>query len=130
MKKIGIIEIYLKRNGGVVYTRHVKKVLSKEFDLDQINLEAKFFKKQRYFKYLESFYYILKLKGEKNLWIRDFYSTLLLSKKRTKGKNLAMIFHIDFSKFPLFSRIPLLLLEKFVFYNQLKKIDVIVTISE
>jgi len=130
MKKIGIIEIYLKRNGGVVYTQQVKEVLFPKFDLEQINLEAKFFKKKRYLKYLESFYYILKLRGEKNLWIRDFYSTLLLSKKRTKGKNLAIIFHIDFLKFPLFSRVPLFLLENFFFYRQLKKVDVIVTISE
>lgn len=130
MKKIGVIEIYSKRYGGVVYTQQVKKALSAEFDLEQVNLEAKFFKERRYLKFLESFYYLLKLKGEKDIWIRDFYSILSLSKRRTKGKNLALIFHQDSLKLPLLGRIPIFLLEKLVFWRQLKKVDAIVTISE
>lgn len=130
MKKVGIIEIYSKRYGGIVYTQQVKEALSKEFDFESVNLEAKFLKKRRYLKFLESFYYILKLKGEKDLWIRDFYSTLLLSKKRTKGKNLTIVFHIDFLKMPLVAGFLHFLAEKIFFYKQLKKIDAIVTISE
>lgn len=130
MKKIGIIEIYSKRYGGIIYTQQVKEVLSKEFNLESVNLEAKFFKKRRYLKFLESFYYILKLRGEKNIWIRDFYSTLLLSKKRTKGKNLTIAFHIDFLKMPTLASVPHFLAEKLFFYKQLKRVDAIVTISE
>lgn len=130
MKTIGLPRIFFKRTGGVAYINQVKEALSGEFDLEEINLEAKRFKKRRYLKFLESFYYLFKLKGEKDLWIRDFYSTLLLSKEKTKGKNLALIFHIDFLRFPLFSKAPLFLLEKLFFYRQLKKVDVIVVISE
>lgn len=130
MKKIGIIEIYSKRYGGIVYTQQVKEVLSEEFDFESVNLEAKVFKKRRHLKFLESFYYILKLSGEKDLWIRDFYSTLLMSKKKTKGKNLAIAFHIDFLKMPLFGGIHHFLAEKLFFYRQLKRIDAVVTISE
>ena len=43
---------------------------------------------------------------------------------------MALIFHIDFLKFPLLSKIPLFLLEKIFFYRQLKKADAILTISE
>ena len=130
MKKIGLIQIFSKRYGGVIYMQQLAETLSGEFGLETVNLEATHLRKRRYLKFLESFYYLFKLKGEKNLWIRDFYSTLSLSKKRTIGKNLVMVFHIDFLKFPLFSRIPLFLLEKLFFYRQLKKVDAIVTISE
>lgn len=130
MKKIGVIEIHSKRYGGVVYTQQVKNVLSAEFNLEQASSEAQVFKKNRYLKFLESFYRLFTLKGEKDVWIRDFYSVLSLSKKRTKGKNLALIFHIDTLKLPLLGRIPIFLLEKFVFYRKLRKVDAIVTISE
>lgn len=130
MKKIGIVEIHSKRYGGVVYTKQVKNALSREFDLEQIDSAAKFFKNGRYFKFLESLYNLFRLKAEKDIWIRDFYSILSLSKKKTKGKNLALIFHIDTLKLPFPANIPIFLLEKLVFYHKLKKADAIVTISE
>jgi len=130
MKKIGVIEIYSKRYGGVVYTQKVKKALSRDFDLEEVNLEAKFFRKRRYLKFFESFYYLFKLKGEKDFWIRDFYSTVTLNKKKTKGKNLTLIFHVDSLSLPLLARIPAFLLEKLFFYRQLRRVDAIVTISE
>jgi len=130
MKKIGVIEIHSKRYGGVVYTQQVKNALSGEFDLEQIDSEAKFFKKGRYLRFLESLYRLFALKGEKDIWIRDFYSVLALSKKRTKGKNIALIFHVDPLKLPLLAKAPIFLLEKFVFYRKLEEVDAIVTISE
>lgn len=130
INRIKWIEFSSKRYGGVWYNQQTRKALSKHFDLELASLEPKYLKKRRYLKFLELFYYLLKIKGEKSLWIRDFYSVLSLSKKKTKGKNLALIFHIDFLKFPLFSKIPLFLLEKLFFYRQLKKVDAIVTISE
>ena len=128
--RIKWIEISSKRYGSVWYNQQARKALAKHFSSKLLSLEAKYFKKRRYLKFFESFYYLFKLRGEESLWIRDFYSVLSLSKKRTKGKNLALIFHIDFLKFPLFSKIPFFLLEKFVFYRQLKKVDAIVVIAE
>ena len=130
MKKIGIIEIHSKRYGGVVYTQQVKKALSKEFDVEHIDSGAKFFKKSRYLRFFESLYRIFGLKGEKDIWIRDFYSVLALSRRRIKGRNLALIFHVDPLRLPLLAKIPIFLLEKLVFYRQLRKVDAIVTISE
>jgi len=113
-----------------LYNQQAKKVLSKYFDLELVNLEARYFKKFRYLKLPESFYYLLKLKGKKDLWIRDFYSTITLSFDKTKGKNLAVIFHIDFSGFPILSRPFLVMLEKLFLYRNLKKVDTIIVISE
>jgi len=130
VKNIGWIEISSKRYGGVLYNQQARKALSKYFDLELINLEAKYFKKLRYLKIPESFVYLLKLKGQKDLWVRDFYSIITLPLDKTKGKNLAVICHIDFSVFPLFVKLPLILVEKLFFYQNLKKTDAIVTISE
>lgn len=130
MKKIGWIEISSKRYGGIVYNQQARKLSAKYFDLELVNLEAKHFKKIRYLKIPESFVYLLRLKDKKDLWIRDFYSTITLPLDKTKGKNLAVICHIDFSGFSLLARPFLILFEKLFFYRNLKKIDTIVTISE
>lgn len=127
---IGWIEISQKKYGGVIYDNEVKHILSKEFDLDLINFEPKYFKKLRYLKIPESLFYLFKLKGERDLWIRDFFSTIVLSFKKTKGKNLVMVHHLDFSGFPFIAKPFLYLLEKLFFYQGLRKTDAIVTVSE
>ncbi len=127
---IGWIEINKKKYGGVVYDDKAKDILSKEFDLDLINSESKYFKKVRYLKIPESLFYLFKLKGKKDLWIRDFFSTITLSLKKTKGKNLVMVHHLDLSGLPLISRPFLNLLKRFFFYPKLQKADAIVTVSE
>ena len=87
MKSVGFIQIFLKRYGGVIYRKQVIDALSENFNIEQINLEAKVFKNNRYLKMPESLFYLLNLKGNKDLWIRDFYSTVALRKKNTEGKN-------------------------------------------
>ncbi|MFA5878112.1 MAG: glycosyltransferase family 4 protein [Candidatus Staskawiczbacteria bacterium] len=129
-KKIGWPEISLKRRGGVIHRAYVREVLSKDFDLELINLEAKYLKHFRYFKFIESFFYYLFLKGEKDLWVGDFYSTVFSNPKRIKGKNLVWIHHLDFSGHPLISQPFLNLLTKLFFFRNLKKSDAVVTICE
>ena len=129
-KKIGWPEISLKRRGGVIHRAYVKDALSKDFDVELINLEAKYLKRFRYLKFLESFFYYLLLKGEKDLWVRDFYSTVAFNLKTMKGKNLVWIHHLDFSGHPLISQPFLNLLTNLFFFRNLKKADFIVTISE
>lgn len=128
-KDIGIFTIFSKRYGGNIYKDRALNVLSSSFNISYVNLEASYFN-NRYLKALESFIKLLFFKGQKDLWIRDFYSTVTLNKNNIKGKNLSLIFHIDFSGFRFFPRIILPLLEKAFFYRQLKKIDAIVVISE
>ncbi|MEK7663909.1 MAG: glycosyltransferase family 4 protein [Patescibacteria group bacterium] len=129
METIGLINIFSKRSGGNIYKNQVINTLSGTFDVEYVNLEANYFK-NRYLKSLESFIKLLFFRGKKDLWIRDFYSTITLNKKNTRGKNLTLIFHIDFSGFRLIPRLLLPLLEKTFFYIQVKRADATVVISE
>jgi len=127
---IGWIEISKKKYGGIVYNEKAREILSEFFDLELISCEARFFKKIKYFKIPESLFCIWKLKGKKDLWIRDFYSTVCFFPKRTKGKNLVLIHHLDFSGFPLIARPFLNFLKNVFFWRNLKKADFILTVSE
>ncbi len=130
MKKIGYIQISSGGSGGTVYTKKALQAISSDFKTEIINHEPKYFKKWKFLKALAVFFNILFFKGEKDLWIRNFYSTAVLNKKRTGGKNIALLFHVDFSGFSPSLRPFLFFFEKVVFYRQLKKMDCIVTISE
>lgn len=126
---IGWIEIVKNKYGGFVYHQEARAALAKEFDVEVILREAKYFKKYRYLKIPESMIYLFRLKGAKDIWIRGFLSTVSLALDRTKGKNITVIHHQDFSGFPFFARI---IFESFqrLFYKNLKKVDAIVTVSE
>jgi len=125
---IGWIEISKKKYGGIVYNELARSVLSQEFDLDLIVCEAKIFNEIRYLKIPESLFYLSKLKGKKDLWIRDFYSIITLPFDKTQGKNLVVVHQVDFSTFPIISR-PIFFFLKKIFYYNLKKADAIVTVS-
>jgi glycosyltransferase involved in cell wall biosynthesis len=117
-----------KKYGGVVYGDQLREFLSKNIDLDFIDIEGKHFR-NRYLKTLESLFYLLRLNGKKNLWIRDFFSTVTLPIDKTQGKNLVIVHHVGFYTFPLIARFPYFILEK-IFYQNLKKVDAIVTVSD
>jgi len=126
---IGWVEISKKRYGGIVYNEAARNALSQDFDLDLIVCEPKYFKNIRYLKIPESLLYLSELEGKKDLWIRDFYSTITLSFDKTQGKNLVVVHQVDFSTFPLISR-PIFFFLKKIFYRNLRKADGIVTVSE
>ncbi|MGB2762533.1 MAG: glycosyltransferase family 4 protein [Minisyncoccales bacterium] len=123
------IEISKKKYGGIVYNEQAREVLSKNFDLDLIVCKPRYFRKIRYLRIPESFFYLLKLRGKRDLWIRDFYSMITLPLDKTKGKNLVMVHQVSFSGFPLISR-PIFFFFKKIFYHNLKKANAIVTVSE
>mgnify|MGYP001561115103 CR=1 FL=1 len=126
---IGLMTIFSKRSGGNIYKQQVVNALSGTFRVEHVSFQAEYFK-ARYSKALESLIRLFFFKGKKDLWIRDFYSTIALNKKRVQGKNLCLVFHIDFSGFRLIPRIILPAIEKLFFYRQLKKTDAIVVISQ
>lgn len=129
MKKIAWIRISSRRYGGAIYGEKVREILAKYYDFKVKNVTAGFLS-WKYLKPLEWFWGLMKLRGESDLWIRDdFYSIALQSLNKTKGKKLAIIYHLDSSVFPLILRPLLFLLEKF-FYLNLKKVDAILTISD
>ncbi len=117
-----------KKYGGTVYGDQTKEALSENIDLEVLGVEGKHFK-NRYFKTLESLYYLTKLEGKKDLWIRDFFSTVTMPLDKTQGKNLTIIHHVGFFTFPLIAKIPYFILER-IFFRNLRKVDAILTISE
>jgi len=127
--KIGWVEISKKRYGGSIYDELSRKVLSRNFDLELISVDAHYLKKIRYLRIPEALIYLCNLKGGKDLWIRNFFSTITFPIDKTNGKNLAIVYHIDFSTLPLVSQPVFFLFEK-IFYQNLKKVNAILTISE
>jgi len=127
-KKIGwphSIDINLF-SGGRAYTRKVIDVLSKEFDVEVINVS---FKNNKRYRYPQLIYNLSKLCGEKDLWIREFNEVISMFLDKTQGKNLALIYHIDFSIKPFYMWPFYYTLEK-IFYRNLRNVDVIATICK
>lgn len=129
MKNIGWIQTFSKKYGGTLYGEEVKKALQNSYTIEVFDMDAKFTNLNRYLKSVKSLSALMRIRGEKDLWIRDFYSCCTFSFDKTVGKNLVIIHHIDFSGFPLFSRPFLFLLEKIFFWRNLKKMDGIVVVS-
>lgn len=124
--KIGWISVLKKMYGETIYASMVQSILSQYHDLDIINVGLDHFKKYLYFKILFRLY---RVSGEKEIWIRNFDSILTMPFDGTKGKNIALIFHIDHSFQPPYLKPPLVALEN-IFYHHLKKVDAVITISK
>ncbi|MDP2641540.1 MAG: glycosyltransferase family 4 protein [Candidatus Yanofskybacteria bacterium] len=126
---IGWIEISGKKYGGVIYNEEARNALAGKFNIELVLRKPVWFSRLRYLRIPESLFRLLSLKGERDVWVRDFYSTLTLPFDRTKGKNIVVMHHDDFSGFPLLAR-PFFFLAQRLFYRNLKKVDSIVTVSE
>jgi glycosyltransferase involved in cell wall biosynthesis len=122
---IGWIEVLKKVYGETIYTDMAKSILAKHHDIEVINVGLDSFKKYLYPKIL---YRLCRIAGKKDLWIRNFDSILTMPHDRTRGKNVALIFHIDYSFQPLCLKMVWKVLER-IFYSHLKNVDAIVTIS-
>lgn len=127
-KKIGWVQIRSRKYGGKVYESQAQEILAKNFDFEMVNVDTKYFKKG-YFKIPELIFNLSRIKGEKDLWIRDLNSLTVLNSQKTRGKNLAIVHHIDFSQSSSLSKPINLLIEKNI-YRNLKKADAILTVSQ
>ena len=123
--EIGWIEVLKKVYGETIYTNMAQSVLLKHHHLERINVGLDRFRKYLYPKIL---YRLCKISGEKDLWIRNFDSIITMPYDGTRGKNIALIFHIDYSFQPVYLKPSWMILEK-IFYHHLKKVDAIITIS-
>ena len=123
---IGWIEVLKKVYGETIYTDMAKSILAKQHDLEVINVGLDPFKKYLYPKIL---YRLCRLTGRKTIWIRNLDSVVTMPYDRTRGKNIAMIFHIDHAHQPTCLK-PLFRMGEKIFYHHLKKADGIVTISK
>jgi len=126
---IGWIEISLKKYGGVIYNQEAREALADDFNVELVVAEPRYFSKIRYLRIPESLFYLRRLSGQKDIWVRDFYSTLTMPLDKTSGKNIVVIHHDDFSGFPFLVRPIFKIAQKF-FYRNLKKADGIITVSE
>jgi len=124
--EIGWIEVLKKVYGQTIYTNMAQSILSKYYDLEIINVGLDHFKKYLYPKILSR---LCKIAGEKDVWIRNFDSVIMMPFDGTKGKNIALFHHIDHSFQPAYLKPSLMLLQK-IFYHHLKKVDAIVTVSK
>ncbi len=124
--EIGWIEVLKKAYGETAYTRMAQSVLSSQHRVEAINVGVDQFRK---YLYPMIFYRLCRITGEKDLWVRNFDSVITLPFDRTRGKNIAMVFHVDHSFQPAYLKPCFAVLEE-VFYRQLKKVDAIVTISK
>ena len=130
MKTIGWIEIHLKKYGAIVYNDQARKALAQsgEFQVQLLDASSRWFERIRYLKIPEAFVRVAFLQGKRDVWVRDFYSVLAMSPRRTRGKQVAIMHHLDFSGFPLIARLPLSVLKR-VFFRNLKHVDAIVVVS-
>lgn len=126
--KIGWIKIASRRYGGVIYGEQVREALSQDFDIETVNIDSGYFRRG-YARAPELFCNLLRVKGEKDLWIRDLYPLITLGWDKTSGKNMAIVYHIDFSTSSPAAKLPNFFLERLI-YHKLKNVDFIVTISE
>ena len=128
MKKIAWVKISSRKYGGVAYEETAQEILRSDFEVEPVRINSRIFKRG-YLRAPEVFFNLLRLKGEKNLWVRDSNTIITLPFDRTRGKNLAVIHHIDFSQ----SKFPFKIIDFFIekmIYHGLKSADMIVTVSE
>ncbi|MFH1714511.1 MAG: glycosyltransferase family 4 protein [Candidatus Nealsonbacteria bacterium] len=128
MKTIGWIKISSRKYGGVAYEELAREALSGDFDVELVEMKSNIFKKG-YLRAPEIILNLVKLKGERDLWVRDNNTIITLPFSRIKGKTLAMVHHIDFSTAPFWSKPLDLIVEKLIYFG-LKKADFIVTVSK
>jgi glycosyltransferase involved in cell wall biosynthesis len=127
MKKIGWLKISSRKYGGVAYEELAREALSGDFDVELVEVQSNIFKRG-YFRAPETFLNLLRIKGQKDLWVRD-NNTILTLPLRKIGKTLAMIHHIDFSTTPLWFKPVDFVIERLLFCG-LKRADFIVTVSQ
>lgn len=124
--KIGWIEVLKNRYGETAYARMAQSVLSKHHHLELFNVGLDHFKKYDYPRILLR---LSRLRGAKDIWVRNFDSMITLPYDHTEGQHLVVIHHIDFSTQPSYLKLLFKGLEN-CFYRHLRKTDFIVTVSQ
>ncbi len=130
---IGWIEVHLKRQGGVIYNNQAREQLAQGgIQVELVDVSAKVFSWFRYLKIPEALFRLVFLRGAKDVWMRDFFSTLTMPLEKKQGKNAVLIHHIDTRYLPglrFFTR-PMMFAAEKLFYRNLWRADAIVVVSE
>ena len=127
-KSIAWIEISLSPYGGFMYNEQARKALSRIGRVDLVNAQARH-QRFRVLKFLESFLRLTKLEGRRDAWVRTFYSALSLPFDKTRGKQIVVRHHVDFSTFPWYVR-PFFWVLELWFERVLRRMDALVVVSQ
>lgn len=127
---IGYIEAPKKNRwdigGGNAYRESLISLKSDECDIESMGILLNR-NGNKIFQSFKTLSHLLYLKGQKDIWIRDYFSTLTLPFDRTVGKNIAIAHHIDskYLSYPFISK----RMDK-VYYSNLEKVDLLVVVSK
>ena len=111
------------KDGGNAYEKQLLNFLCDNYEVEEIYPHSD--RKNEMLRWAEELFRLSKLKVSKDIFIRDFYSSAVMSS--SSGRNISIIFHIDSSQMdhPFLNK----MLERKL-YRNLNRIDTIVTISE
>lgn len=124
--RVGWIEVLRKPYGETIYAQMARTALSSCCEIEVLNVG---FEKYKKFLYPGILWRLSRIKGNKDIWIRNFDSILTLPLNQTVGKNIALIHHIDSASQPFYQKWVFYGLEE-IFYRNLKQVDAIVTVSQ
>ncbi len=112
-------------SGGGAYKQLLLKLLLERYDVETMGMVLG--QGNKLLQGAKLLYRLCRLKGVKDIWIRNFLSTVTLPFDRTAGKNVLILHHFDsaYTAYPVLSRF----LER-VFYHNLRNVDVVVTVSQ
>jgi glycosyltransferase involved in cell wall biosynthesis len=121
---IGFFDPVSEKTGGFAYRKQVRAALSKKYDVEVFTVtgQAGIIPSVRLRRMVE----IARVKGPKDVWIRDFYPVIGMSIRRNPGKNIALFLHMytegEESDMPgrLFTNL---------FFRNIRKCDRVVTIA-
>jgi len=90
--EIGWIEVLKKVYGETIYGRMAQSALSERHHVEIINVGMDDFNN---YMYPLIFSRLCRISGKKDVWIRNFDAVITTPFDRTKGKNIAIVHHID-----------------------------------
>ena len=124
--RIGWIEVLRRPYGETIYAEMAQSILSSQWNVEVINVGY-----DPYFKilYPAILWKLCRIRGEKEVWIRNFDSILTMPYDHIKGKNIALIHHIDPTIQPFYQKPIFSALER-AFYRNLQNVDGIITVSK
>jgi glycosyltransferase involved in cell wall biosynthesis len=112
--------------GGNAYRKSLLSLTSQDCDIEPMGI---IFNKNgnKIFQGCKTLSDLLYLKGQKDIWIRDYLSVLTLPFDHTVGKNIAIVHHIDnnYLSYPFLCNF----MDK-IYYSNLKNVDLLVVVSK
>lgn len=133
MMRIGWIRIDNSKDqykfGGSIYNERSRIILSKLGRLSIFPVATEVIKGKSYLQLPSLFKALIGLRGDQDVWVRDFYSAVSKLFDHTTGKSIVLIHHIDTTTLPRMLKIFFLFYEK-MFYMALRRSDAIVVMSK